>query len=334
MEDGNLKRTVRVYVDEELNPETTVTGGAFTISNISDPDLKSVSGASITAVSIHNDPTKPYNQNAWIELTLVTPTDLDPHLLNIAYNPPLTGGIYDLGNIPNPMKAFDLTILNNNLFDVKPQINSIFASHDGKYLSIVLIPNINGDDYNIKVNGKEYATNIFNSAPDFGVIQIYNPDATGILSSYDIEITGKDGGKLYDTFGQEYVAISNPDVTTIVDSSVTAESAVLNPSEKTLTLTLDTVGFSMPYGCQFVLNIDGVSYRLRGEVGRDNNASNDNKEVYIFDAYNLFDVDFSKITNSSSITLSFNDLTTAFPEYFETSGKPVSELSVKVDLFQ
>jgi hypothetical protein len=335
--DGSQEqRTVRVFVNEELNTTSTVSGSAFSVS--------SVSGASITAVTIHKSSSErfePY-QN-WIDLTLTYPTGSDLGNMTIDYIPPVSGGFVDKANIPHLMEAFTLYkkapendpyfIDRYVLKDADPIILSADISDDGKYMCLKLSPRFDIEgEFNYRVNNEEWTYFTTSYSYDYCNIYIRNSNALVAAESYGIVITNADGGKIKDIMGQEYTSvqgnITNPTITTIQ-----AESASFNLTDKQLRLTLagncDSLN-DITYACQYVLATEGASYQLRGRASTvfDENG----KMVVVFNEENMFDVDLTKFTGKPQTTFSLKSLSEGDAHNYltESSGKPLTDFEVNV----
>lgn len=340
---GNSRRTVRVYVNEVLNTAANVSKDTFTVST-SDGNSDAVSGAAITAVSLHKNTVerfKPY-QN-WIDLTLEYPSVTELSKLVITYIPPNEGDkLEDVANIPHSMAKFSLyrdkSAIGNyggmcTIKDAEPAITSISASSDGKYLGINVSPKImtigtSEMEFTVKVNGVEWPMYGGNFSYGYCHINIQNKAAEKQESSYTVEIASRDGGILADAAGDTYNSI-NQVVNTIEDSTLKAQSAELDMAKKKLTVTYQKDGgmqSALNYGCLYVLTVDGVQYRLRS---RGASAVNQAGELQItFDENCMFGVDFAKVTTNSEIKVSLKSIDKESEGISEVSGKPLDDFDV------
>lgn len=342
-ENGNFKRTVRIYVNEVLNTSSNISKDNFAVS-VSTGNIEAISGTAITAVSLHKNTAegfKPY-QN-WIDLTLEYPSAADLSKLIITYTPPTSGDkLEDVANTPHPMAKFtlyrDVSATGNygsscTIKDSKPVLTSISASSDGKYLSVYVSPIVMSTgaydmNFAVKVNGKEWQMNGGSYSYSYCRIYLKNDAAEKLETSYEIEITGKDGEVLRDAAGDTYNGVTQV-VSSVEDSTLKAKSAELDVVNKKLTLTYDKDGsqqFALSYGCLYVLTVDGVQYRLRS---RGTTSVNSSKELQItFDANCMYEVDFTKITSGSEVKMSLKSIDKNSEGISDVSGKLMDDFDV------
>lgn len=341
--EGMLQRAVRVYVNEKLDQtqavtgsSLTVTGGAFTVSN--------VPGGMITDVSINYNSAYSYYAN-FIDLTLTYPASSDLSQLVIDYTKPAQGGLTDTANIPNQMDSFTLerTLTSDfyghyAIFDPTPTIKKLNVSNDGKYLCVEFSPRTMYDDYKVKVDGVEWDIYLINYSDTYCRLYLNNNNAVSKKDSYQIEVLNSNGGRIKNMLEEEVelaATISNPTV-----PSLTATSATLNLTNKTLSLTYtgDTAGARDIYtSCQYVISLNdanGLTYQFRGEASQSYNGR-PNEMTIVFDKEDMFEVDFSKITTASNITLSYIKQGIVRTSGFsDASGRPIDEFTLNVQVVE
>jgi hypothetical protein len=322
---GTEQRTVRLIVDEVLNTATTVSGSAFTVSG--------VTGASITAVALHKQTGEEFSPNQnWIDLTLQYEAGASINNMEISYTNPGTDGLKDVANIPNNMENFTLyrnlpaeTSDSYLIRDAEPNINRVDVSSDGKYICLTLLPKVQTEEYKYLVNDEEWTCDAFWYNSVDCRIFLHNDSALKKESSYKIEITKADGSKIHDVMDQEYDSVTDT-ISDPVDSTVSVESATYNMAEKKLTVTLNRDidnSFRLNYACQYVVKVDGVSYRLRGFA---NEVLDNGKLSLVFDVDNLFELNLAAITTSSKLNIELTPVGTGDFKKIqatEPSGKPL-----------
>ena len=357
---GNEYRTIRIFTTEVLDTAKTISSSAFTVtgiistaSSVSGSSIipSSVTGSSITAVTMHknnSDNFDPYSD--WIDLTLMYPAGSDLSNLQISYDPTISA-ITDVANIPNVMNPFIVyrTLPSNGYYgdnylinDSVPIISKISVSNDGKYMALYISPRFvynSNFSFNITGDGVDMGSWVETHGSysiGYSCFYLYNATATK-ASAYNITLTDQQGGKLYDIFGNEYATFTQNNIAPTAYSEVNA-TAGLNLSSKELTLNLTGTiqkEYYLEYGCQYVLTIDGTSYRLRGIADVDRNYNTQDNTTVTFDAGCLANIDFSKITTPSVVKLSLDSLTTdkdidSSPG--DLSGKPLDILNKVVNV--
>lgn len=130
--------------------------------------------------------------------------------------------------------------------------------------------------------------------------------------------------------GQEYSSVTKT-ITDPVNAAITFNSATLDLSEKQLSINFsgdNSYGDINSYGCQYVLTVDGVNYRLRGRSGA---YILENGGNIIFNAPNLFDLDFDNISVGSTVTLSLDYIGNEYDYGVkDSSGKIINSFTVDV----
>lgn len=331
--EGMKQRVVRVFVSEKIAPESVssvASGSALTVTG--------VSNASITYI----DTDIALDYYNYIDFTLTYPYGADLSNLTIVYNPTDNSAFTDVANEPYKMGAFTLCRAASKdsyvgryimIKDPEPKITQAYVSDDGKNLAVDVEPAIATDLYNceIYINGVVWTEIGRIYSTDKCKFELYNDAADQMESSYTIEIKYKEGSsKIVDAVGQEYELITET-VNDPVVSTITATSAILDLSDKQLNLTYSgdcSNIYDCSYGCQYVMTIDGVEYRLRGYLASE--GTKDGGKV-MFTANNLFDLDFEKITTGSSVKISLSPLgSSTISGIKEASGKMVDSFTIDV----
>ena len=334
------ERTIRIYCNEQLSQENTVTSSNFTVSG-------SAISCELTNINVNSSDTDTYSTN-WIELTLSSAIGSNYDDLIIVYRKPETGGFTDIANVPNEIDSFELYssepiyldgVYRNvklNLTDVNVENNEVLMSNDGKYACIKVngysyyLNGKNSKSYSIYINDELWRNVGHSISTDYQRFYVYNEAAT-LTDSYSVRITVKD----YKTNEEETVyqdmtgqtiklPIEINGLTPKIDDRQFT-NAVYSKSKKTLTFD-SNLNTYFHNGCLFTITIDQVEYRLRGIVNSQSNK-------ITFDGECLFNLT-DKLDNATEVTLQYNPITnydTTFYNLYD-SGKPLDRFKLSVTI--
>lgn len=333
--EGLKERTIRVFVDERVDPVSAarvVSGGAITLSG--------VDGASITDVNVQSRTDVDTYYREWIDINITYPAGADLDGLQIDYIPYEGAAFTDMANVPNDMAPFSISknvSYNTTIKEPAPQITSITISDDGKYMNVRVSPRmINMNKVSIKVNGEILNQITYRYSFDYCEFFLYNENGSK-AEKYTIEITGNET-VLIDAMGKEYSSITIADLIPS-EASVVPTSAVLDLSDKKLRVTYSGQNIDkseLLSGCLYLLNVDGVGYRIYGRGEIDYSRSIGQNIVVAFDQNNFDEIDLSTLSGASSIKVSLSPLTTYRSHGFvsgiprDYSGKPVENFTLDV----
>ena len=341
------QRTIRVYCNEQLAETDTVTGGSFTVSG-------SAVNARITSVQVHSSAVDTYYTN-WIELTLEAQLGTDFDDLMILYMKPEEGGFTDVANVPNQLDSFVIYTHNHcsvpgvwryvelRSADVYADQNQLLVSQDGKYACVYLkglnsfINDQKNFSYNVTINNESWQFCGSSISTDFVRVYVKNEDAE-LADSYQVVLTpvnrqtGEEKATYMNMAGVEKsYPITLNNLTAKLDNRIFTDP-VYSKSSKKLSFTSNSADY-MSCGCQFLMKIDGVEYRLRGHIETSRMDNNPGVYEFTFDEQCLWGLT-EKLENASEVTLQYSPITNYDTTFYSgnDSGKPLERFVLNVNL--
>ncbi len=314
---------ITLYFDEALDTDSIPTPGAFAITNnvtssgaitingvAASPGTTTISGdatspgaISITGISLRNiAPDK-----GVVELAVSGIDDINN--LTVSYNKPYEGNsLQDNAAVPNKAESFINIPVKAVTYGISS--NDTAVASDGKYIYIKMnfaLLDYNSFDFTIKKGPDRQHLTPVDTVPDVLRIWSSSGDYHKMYICLDNVPSLSEGDKYYITLipaakiGTTATDFSGDEVdfeTAIEITPSTSQERSTAPDSVTYSSSLNAIKVNLPQagnlysdggmsGCLFTLNVDGVSYTLRGKV------FNNNGQIVIYQKN--APVDFTKI---------------------------------------